>query len=89
MSLYSRHKIERESKRFPSRKDPFGWFYESSWVPAAERGFWYRGCKERLAVHHRNYQAGVWRAFAKGMIVQMYNTSPLLAGLLANEDQTA
>lgn len=86
MSLYSSHRIPREEKRFPSHKRGFGFFYNSSWVPDNERGFWYRGCKKRLHVHWQNYHLAMWRAFAKGAITQIYNTSPLLVGLLADAE---
>lgn len=87
MSLYSRHLIPREKKQFPSRKQGFGFFYDSPWMPVVEKGFWYRGCEERIVIWYRAYHRMVWKKFAESMMTQIYNTSPLTLELLADAEE--
>jgi len=90
MSLYSRHKIERVEKPF-ARKDSLYWLFAFDHVDLrdSERWFWYKGVHKRLREVYWMRRRRIWRDVAKAMVVQIYNSSPLILSLIddAKTDQ--
>jgi hypothetical protein len=59
-------------------------FSNSEWVPENERGFWYPGVMKRLVEYRKAAHFEILKEYQKSLVLQIYNTSPLLSGLLAS-----